>query len=234
MRRARVPLFLSLALIGLACLLQVGAPVQADERADPESYRGYDVGGGLVTLDVNDAPFGEVVRERIQSRTRVNIDVSREAMDLPITLKVVDLHWVLALEAMANKIGAFLVRRAPNLLVIERPKPIEMPEESVPQDETPEAPKIRSFEQRLSGSGRHEDAWNRSPNVTGTGAIHVKSFHCKLTGDSLEFLDRQVEQVAAESLSRMACGIFINDGCCQNCFLNKLITAAISSLGMGI
>ena len=126
MRRARVPLFLSLALIGLACLLQVGAPVQADERADPESYRGYDVGGGLVTLDVNDAPFGEVVRERIQSRTRVNIDVSREAMDLPITLKVVDLHWVLALEAMANKIGAFLVRRAPNLLVIERPKPIEM------------------------------------------------------------------------------------------------------------
>ena len=116
----------ALATAGLACLLLVGAPVRAEDRADPEAYRGHDVGGGLVTLDVSDAPFGQVVRERIQSRTRVNIDVSIEAQDLPVTLKVVDLHWVLALEAMANKIGAFLVRRAPNLLVIERPKPIEM------------------------------------------------------------------------------------------------------------
>jgi hypothetical protein len=57
------------------------------------------------------------------------------------------------------------------------------------------APKIRAFDQRLAGSGaKHEDNWNRSPNVTGTGAIHVKSFHCKLTGDSLENLDRQINE----------------------------------------
>ncbi|MBL4591487.1 MAG: hypothetical protein JKY96_05955, partial [Phycisphaerales bacterium] len=49
------------------------------------------------------------------------------------------------------------------------------------------APKIQTFEQKLGR--RHEDSWERSPNVTGTGAIHCKSFHCKLTGDSLEFLD---------------------------------------------
>lgn len=55
------------------------------------------------------------------------------------------------------------------------------------------APKIRALEQRLSG-GRHEDSWARTPNVTGTGAIHVKSFHCKLTGDALENLDRQVNE----------------------------------------
>lgn len=53
--------------------------------------------------------------------------------------------------------------------------------------------KIRMFDQKL-GAGRHEDSWSRTPNVTGTGAIHVKSFHCKLTGDSLEFLDMQVNQ----------------------------------------
>ncbi len=54
-------------------------------------------------------------------------------------------------------------------------------------------PKIRAFDQKLSGS-KHEDSWSRSPNVTGTGAIHVKSFHCKLTGESLEFLDKQVNE----------------------------------------
>jgi hypothetical protein len=54
-------------------------------------------------------------------------------------------------------------------------------------------PKIRTFEQRL-GRGGHETQWQRKPNVTGTGAIHVKSFHCKLTGDSLEYLDSQINE----------------------------------------
>ncbi|MEZ6243353.1 MAG: hypothetical protein R3B57_09945 [Phycisphaerales bacterium] len=53
--------------------------------------------------------------------------------------------------------------------------------------------KIRTFQQQLGGR-RHEDTWKRSPNVTGAGAIHVKSFHCKLTGDSLAFLDRQINE----------------------------------------
>lgn len=53
--------------------------------------------------------------------------------------------------------------------------------------------KIKTFEQRL-GAGRHEDKWARTPNSTGTGAIHVKSFHCRMTGDSLEFLDQQINE----------------------------------------
>lgn len=52
--------------------------------------------------------------------------------------------------------------------------------------------KIRTFEQRLGA--KHADNWSRSPNTTGTGAIHVKSFHCKLTGDSLSFLDQQINE----------------------------------------
>lgn len=55
------------------------------------------------------------------------------------------------------------------------------------------SPRIRALDQKLGGM-RHEDSWKRSPNSTGTGAIHVKSFHCKLTGDALENLDRQVNE----------------------------------------
>ena len=60
-------------------------------------------------------------------------------------------------------------------------------------EQQPAGAKIRTFDQRLGGA-KHEDSWNRTPNVTGTGAIHVKSFHCKLTGDSLDFLDQQINE----------------------------------------
>ncbi len=54
-------------------------------------------------------------------------------------------------------------------------------------------PKIRAFEQRVAG--KHEDkGWARTPNISGTGAIHVRSFHCKLNTESLEFLDQQVNE----------------------------------------
>ncbi len=68
------------------------------------------------------------------------------------------------------------------------PSPREMPPDEAP-------PRIRAFDQKLAGGGaKHEDNWVRSPNVTGTGAIHCKSFHCKLTGDSLENIDRQINE----------------------------------------
>ncbi|MEX2218640.1 MAG: hypothetical protein WD749_07745 [Phycisphaerales bacterium] len=59
------------------------------------------------------------------------------------------------------------------------------------------APKIRAFDQKLSGglgSGAIKTEWKRKPLATGTGATHVKSFHCKLTGESLEFMDKQVNE----------------------------------------
>lgn len=56
-----------------------------------------------------------------------------------------------------------------------------------------EASRIRAFEQKLGG-GRHEDKWARSPNITGSGAIHVRSFHCKLTDESLAFVDQQINE----------------------------------------
>ncbi|MEM1447362.1 MAG: hypothetical protein AAF911_05735 [Planctomycetota bacterium] len=38
----------------------------------------------------------------------------------------------------------------------------------------------------------HADHWNRTPNSTGTGAIHVKTFVAKLRLDAIDNLDEQV------------------------------------------
>lgn len=71
--------------------------------------------------------------------------------------------------------------------------PLPRPAEAPRQEEA--APKIQAFEQRLGSTGRkHEDAWKRSPNTTGQGAIHVKTFHCKLNNESLDFLDQQINE----------------------------------------
>ena len=50
--------------------------------------------------------------------------------------------------------------------------------------------KIRTFEK----ARRHEDNWSRTPNTTGQGAIHVRTFHCKLTDDALTYLDQCVNE----------------------------------------
>ena len=36
--------------------------------------------------------------------------------------------------------------------------------------------------------------WNRQPNVTGTGATHVRTFHSKLTNEALLYLDQTVNE----------------------------------------
>ena len=41
---------------------------------------------------------------------------------------------------------------------------------------------------------RHEAKWSRSPNTTGQGAIHVNTFHAKLTGDALEYMDQLINE----------------------------------------
>ncbi|XAL98895.1 hypothetical protein OT109_15070 [Phycisphaeraceae bacterium D3-23] len=50
--------------------------------------------------------------------------------------------------------------------------------------------KIRQFAQRKA----HEDHWNRVPNTTGQGAIHVKTFVAKLRIEAIEYLDEQVNE----------------------------------------
>lgn len=52
--------------------------------------------------------------------------------------------------------------------------------------------KIHQFEQTIRKA--HADHWNRTPNATGTGAIHVKTFVAKLRMDAIDNLDDQVNQ----------------------------------------
>jgi hypothetical protein len=52
------------------------------------------------------------------------------------------------------------------------------------------SPKIRQFTEHRS----HEDVWNRTPNATGQGAIHVKTFVAKLRLDAIDHLDEQVNE----------------------------------------
>ena len=41
---------------------------------------------------------------------------------------------------------------------------------------------------------RHEESWARTPNTTGQGAIHVKTFHCKLTDEALVYMDQLINE----------------------------------------
>lgn len=40
----------------------------------------------------------------------------------------------------------------------------------------------------------HDDHWDRTPNVTGKGAIHCRTFFAKLRPDSIEHMDEEINQ----------------------------------------
>jgi hypothetical protein len=52
-------------------------------------------------------------------------------------------------------------------------------------------PKIRTLA-KLGTTPEDDSGWRRHAQLTGQGATHVKSFHCKLQGDALSHLDQQV------------------------------------------
>ena len=51
-----------------------------------------------------------------------------------------------------------------------------------------------SMIQAFGSKTSHVDKWDRTPNVTGQGAIHCKIFHAKLREDALEYLERQINE----------------------------------------
>ncbi len=79
---------------------------------------------------------------------------------------------------------------------------IPLPERKVSEPEAGELPvaesvasaagpkKITAFEK----ARRHEDKWSRTPNTTGLGAIHVRTFHSKLTAYALTYMDQSVNE----------------------------------------
>ena len=72
-------------------------------------------------------------------------------------------------------------------------QPIEIDADH-PIDIDEDAPSSGAEIQTFGSKERHDTHWHRTPNVTGTGAIHCKIFHAKLREDALEYLEIQVNQ----------------------------------------
>jgi type II secretory pathway component GspD/PulD (secretin) len=115
--------FAGAALLAITLALGLGSPALAGEGVDPAVYRQWDVGDGRITLDVQDALFGEVVENLIRPRTRINIFVSEDAAAQRVTVRAVNLHWMRVLSEMTDRISGVLVREDRNLIKIERPRP---------------------------------------------------------------------------------------------------------------
>ena len=56
------------------------------------------------------------------------------------------------------------------------------------------APSSKIQIQGVRQSRSHEDNWNRTPNTTGHGAIHCRTFVSKLRQDAIEFMDQQINE----------------------------------------
>ena len=66
---------------------------------------------------------------------------------------------------------------------------------SEPIEVSPEPPPQNTSKITMLGEKkRHEDNWTRTPNTTGGGAIHVKTFHSKLTDDALIYMDNTINE----------------------------------------
>ncbi len=88
------------------------------------------------------------------------------------------------IQHLAPKIGPAAAAPAPPAA---DPQPLPVAESVGPSGTSK---KITAFER----DRRHEDVWSRTPNTTGTGAIHVKTFHSKLTDDALAYMDQCINE----------------------------------------
>ena len=93
-----------------------------------------------------------------------------------------------------SKQGILVFRRILESRSQDPPPPLPEPaiDVRVGGDEEPLAlsRKITAF-----GSGKKKESkWGRAPNTTGSGAIHVRTFHSKLTDDALGYIDTQINE----------------------------------------
>lgn len=90
-------------------------PVKADDKAR---------GPNEVTFDVVERPLKDVVAF-IQDKTDVNIVISKEAEEIPVTVKLRNLPWREALEVVVERAGAQVDEKSKNLIRIEKPPRVQ-------------------------------------------------------------------------------------------------------------
>jgi type II secretory pathway component GspD/PulD (secretin) len=112
------------ALVAAASGLFAGGKAFAQEVPVPARPASTDVdkgrGPGEVTIDVVERTMKDVVAY-IQDKTEVNLVVSKEAEDIPVTVKLRNLPWREALMIVAERAGAQVDQKTPNLIRIEKP-----------------------------------------------------------------------------------------------------------------
>jgi type IV pilus assembly protein PilQ len=102
--------------LAAAPALALGAPAFAQDKAADQPGKGP----GEVTIDVVERPLRDVIAY-IMEKTDVNIVLSREAEDIPVTAKLRNLPWREALAVIVERAGAQLDERSANLIKIEKP-----------------------------------------------------------------------------------------------------------------
>jgi len=103
-------------------LLSFGGTAFAQSQPTDANMAQMDIGDGKVPfIDVRGRALADVV-ERIRDKTRVNIILAKEAQDAPVTIKIQDLHWLLALELVAEKAECVLERVSPQLIRVSKPE----------------------------------------------------------------------------------------------------------------
>jgi type IV pilus assembly protein PilQ len=108
-------------LVAAAVLAVFAGPVQAQGQPTEANMAQLDIGDGKVSFDVRGRTLAEVV-ERIRDKTKVNIILSKEAAAATVTLKIQELHWLTALEEVAEKAECILERTSPVLIKVFKPE----------------------------------------------------------------------------------------------------------------
>ena len=67
-------------------------------------------------------------------------------------------------------------------------------EEELPVEEGQGPEGLRKKIKAMGRSKYHEDEWTRTPNTTGRGAIHCRSFFTKLTEDAVAYMDQSINE----------------------------------------
>jgi len=105
----------------IALLAIVSSPALAQSQPTEENMAQLDIGTGRVSFDVRGRTLSDVV-DRIRDKTKVNIFLSKDAAAATVTVRVQDLHWLLALQEVAEKASCILERTSPTVIKVYKPE----------------------------------------------------------------------------------------------------------------